>query len=275
MNPNPFASVGRPGTKQHAKPAISCYSDTCSHTACLRIEEKADSHAVDPIAPYTSCLVHFVAQLDSNEQVLTRSVTILDNALLTHQNLMMNELWKEAITDVVMDMYALQKEEQETLRKDPLSILSLNRKSKSKQVNSMFNISTNKRSVDEEAEEEVQYDHRPGHMGIEIKKKKVGSSTISSSKEDNSSNPYARSSILGNRKLGDVSSSYDANKRKDKEREAEKTPCESCKSRDTIETQQGLMHSGAVENEVWGFKDRKAYTTVICRSCGHQATFEH
>ena len=97
----------------------------CSQDACISSKTR------------NLCLLHYSRSNSilnqTNNNICTTSkgnnsneFKISDQLALNNQHPMMESLWKEAITDVVLRMYELQKEEQECLRKDPLSMLSFN-----------------------------------------------------------------------------------------------------------------------------------------------------
>ena len=105
------------------------YSSNCTKSKCLYCSQIACISS----KTRNLCLLHYSR---SNSILKQKNININNSnsnefeisnqSALNNQHPMMESLWKEAITDVVLRMYELQKEEQECLRKDPLSMLSFN-----------------------------------------------------------------------------------------------------------------------------------------------------
>jgi hypothetical protein len=104
-----------------------CFEVSCEMAPCLLICVSSDISS-----RYCSCLLHYVGQQDADFHLSSGSVSVFDQERLRSQTPQVNELLKEVVADVILDMYDLQKQEEEKLRKDPLSILSLNRPSQTK-----------------------------------------------------------------------------------------------------------------------------------------------
>ena len=81
------------------------------------------------------CLQHFSSNLLDG---CDAPPLVSDEGELARQTGDVKNLWTEAITDVVLRMFALQKKEEEALRKDPLSILSMNKSKSSKVLKRKF-----------------------------------------------------------------------------------------------------------------------------------------
>ena len=236
-----------------------CFRISCTERACIE-RSSGDTK-------YSSCLLHFVSEVDATEIVAEGNVRVIDQQTLISQIPQTNELWMEAIAEVVLEMYNLQREEEEVIRKDPLSILGMNNpKHRSSLAKMHGSAAAEKLSVINESESSGVFNS--------VKSAKRKAETVS--------DPYQRiaqrrddgnlSAIEANAK--DLQEETEAEKKvrlADEEKKANGLPCQACGSRWT-ETRTISMVENS-RSETWGFKDALSSYSVACNKCKHIGTF--
>ena len=191
---------------------------------------------------------------------------MFDQNKLRAQTPQVNELWKEVVVDVALDMFSLQKEEEDKLRKDPLSILSLNRPSQAKSVAQIHGTDAAERAL---------------HSGIDSSKKRKVPSGVEPNPRDAILDPYKRINHRNDNLLGsslipvheeteDEKAEREARLKKE-ESEANGTPCQACGSKWTATRLVELVENS--RSETWGFKDAPQMWRTECFKCQHIHSF--
>ena len=236
-----------------------CFQVGCGEKPCVEIGEK-----------YCSCLMHFVAELDATAKLGDEgAVAVLDQKVLMTQTPQCNVLWKEAIAEVILEMFSLQKEEEELMRKDPLSILGMN--------NPKHRSSLAKLHGSAVAESIT-----AGKLGGADKKKGANLTPMKRKSNLAVSDPYARiaqrrddgrlSAIEANAK--EMHEETEAEKKKrlqEEEKVAAGVACKACGSRWTETRTLSLVDNS--RTETWGFKDAPSSYAITCNKCRHVETF--
>jgi DNA-directed RNA polymerase subunit M/transcription elongation factor TFIIS len=233
-----------------------CFQMGCEEKPCVELGKS-----------YYSCLVHFVAEADATMKMGEGAVEVIDQKALMTQTPQCNELWKEAIAEVVLEMFSLQKEEEEVMRKDPLSILGMNNPKHKSSLAKMHGSA-------------VAESVTAGRLGGEKK-----SSTMTPMKRKASAavtDAYAR---IAQRRDDGALGAIEANaktmheetaeekqlKLREEEMNAAGVACNACGSRWTETRTLGLLDNS--RTETWGFKDAPSTFSVACNKCKHVATF--
>jgi hypothetical protein len=86
---------------------MSCF--ICKKSSCIEVGSAS------------LCLLHYVTKESNNNEI----VIVSDKEELAVQSVLVRDMWSNAITDVLLQMYDLQKEEEESIRRDPLSLLTM------------------------------------------------------------------------------------------------------------------------------------------------------
>lgn len=246
---------------QFARLSQRCYEASCRVEPCILVKQSQDTQ-------YCSCLLHYIAQREASAVLEGGLVSVFDQRRLTAQTPQVNELWKEVAADVVMDMFELQKKEEEKLRKDPLSILSLNRPSQAKSVAQIHGAGAAERALD------------TGGSSSSSKKRKVHSG-VKVVEKDGKLDPYKRINHQNDNLLGSFASSGLEETEEEKaekqarlekeEKEANGVPCLACGSKWTATRLVELVENS--RSETWGFKDAPQLWKTECFKCQHTHSF--
>ena len=182
------------------------------------------------------CLRHFSSSLLNGSDA---PPLVSDEGELARQTGEVKILWTEAITEVVLRMFALQKTEEEALRKDPLSILSMNKRKSNKVLKRKF-----------------------GYYSL-----------LQTSQSTTATRPVlsiAAPTAAGGRLLHMTSDSLrEMEEREAREREAaDGDVCSSCGSKWTFRAPR--MGYDISKSEVWGSRhDEAEIFSITCKSCLH------
>lgn len=175
------------------------------------------------------CLLHHCA----SKGVLLKGTKIYDENELQNQSTFVERLWRDAVSDVIMRMYDIQKSEEELLKNDPLEILTMN-------VLPVPDYSTSKRSIKRPIS--TGSSTRAGKQLPKLNEEKKNVESIT----ENSSSHHTMTTT-------------------------ENPKCENCDSRDTRTVYSAPGGNLNVsKNETWGSKS--AHSVMInfeCKSCGH------
>ena len=254
-------SVGRSSVKSIGElQRTRCFQVSCTEKPCVE--------GISKDKKYYSCLVHFISEVDATERMAEGSVQVIDEQALISQTPPTNELWKEAIAEVVLEMYSLQKGEEEVMRKDPLSILGMNNpKHKSSLAKLHGSVAAEKLVASNESKR-----NKTANSALPMKRKAAVPV----------SGPYQRiaqrrddgqlSAIEANAK--DMREETEAEKKArlaDEEKNASGAQCKACGSRWTETRTLGLLDNS--RTETWGFKDAAVSYCVTCCKCEHVETF--
>jgi len=181
---------------------------------------------------------------------------VIDNAELLLQSGDVKEIWGCAITEVVLEMYELQKKEEVLMRNDPLSVLAMNTKANKKELKSLFG---------DKVVEQLSQVNQKETAGQPAKLK--GSDPAWQGKGDK---PYFK--LLSSHLTSDgLALQKDLEEREKREREsADGQACPQCSSRWTY---RGILAGFDISKaEVWGSKDAAETYTLNCKECGHIST---
>ena len=97
----------------------------CSQPACVQYGK--DRNVCLLHYSRSKSILHYSKSRSTSSSSSSSENIIINNEIeMISQSSLMKSLWDISITDVVTRMYELQKIEQESLRKDPLAMLSLN-----------------------------------------------------------------------------------------------------------------------------------------------------
>ena len=237
----------------------------CAHQGCT--SKPSLEAGVNKMNRFYVCLAHFIA--DPNASALLATASVVDQEALLGQNQHAGEMWREVISEVILDMFDLQRQEEETMRKDPLSILGLNRPSATQSLAKL-------------------------HGSAAVEKVSSSSSSSSSSKQEKQRasqkrkapsgkvDPYTR--IPQRRDDGNLGAMIMVSNEEEEEtaeckkaREAEEeksasgVPCVACGSRWTETRTISLLDTS--RSETWGFKDAPSTVATTCLKCKHVDTF--
>ncbi len=248
--------------RQFARLSKRCYEASCPIEPCILVTQSQFQES-----RYCSCLLHYIAQREASAALEGGQVTVFDQERLRVQTPQVNELWKEIVADVVLDMFALQKEEEEKLRKDPLSILSLNRPSQAKSVAQIHGAGAAERALDSDSNSN--------------KKRKApsGAAKNNAKASDEVLDPYRRinhrhDNLLGSSMAEEYTEAEKIarNARLEKEeKEADGEPCLACGSKWTATRLVELVENS--RSETWGFKDAPVQFRTECFKCQHIHSF--
>ena len=215
----------------------ACCIDGCGVASCTLF------------GPRYLCLLHFVAVDEDGVAVVS------NNDELVRQSSAVKDLWNEAITEVTLEMFELQKKEEDSLRKDPLSILTMNSKTSKGELKRKFG-SQSMEQVFASGSQEGQSskpstNKRPAanHQQDQPREKrhfKLLSSHLSSDDGER------MKKIIDERNM--------------REREgADGEACRKCGSRWTFKSE--LSGYDITKSEVWGNKDTPDVFSITCKEC--------
>ena len=244
---------------QFARLSQRCYEASCKLEPCILVKESQNTQ-------YCSCLLHYIAQREASAVLEGGLVSVFDQNKLRAQTPQVNKLWEEIVADVVLDMFALQKEEEEKLRKDPLSILSLNRPSQAKSVAQIHGAGAAERALG---------------SNTESSKKRKAPSGAKINARDEIIDPYKRINHKNENLLGSSLASAREETEDEKaerrarlereEREANGMLCRACGSKWTATRLVELVENS--RSETWGFKDAPQLWRTECFKCQHIHSF--
>jgi hypothetical protein len=209
---------------------------TCGRLACLSFMDNY------------FCLTHFHTHVSQKQTKESRPL-VISNAVLERQSEQYKLIAKTAMTDVIMQMMELQRQEQEQIRLDPLSALELHAPRLS-----TSQLALNKRSVSTDNKVSASID-RPS------KARRVSASTSSLPSQqrpqddlDHACKPGSKPDFTGSK-------------------------CTKCGSENTTESFSGsataVEGSAGTRGETWGSKDRPVELEGTrcceskCHDCGH------
>ena len=179
---------------------------------------------------------------------------MVDNNELIRQSGDVKEAWGDAITEVVLEMLEMQRKEEDMLRRDPLSILTINKKANKTELKRKF-----------------------GDTSLEqLSTRRQEKTTVKFQRADQS-NPCRDDGkryfkLLSSHLSGDVEDlQKEIEQRERREKEAsDGDPCVHCGSKWTFNS--NLSSFDISKAEVWGNKDVAETFTTTCKDCGHVAT---
>ena len=282
---NPFAHLQELSDEQRElkrrrlqnKPVRRCCVPNCGSEPCLQLQrETAAALGTDPATETVvhMCMPHFVAQADADEQLLRAGVVLLDEATFLSQSAKVGDLWQQAVGDLVLQMYALQRREESAARKDPLAVLSRNAPQKQKQLVRVLGGPV----------EHLQRSAAKAPTANARQHQVSASSSSSSSSSSAATNPYVRrdtdrsgSLFTG---LGNGVAALQRMERaaREEEQAAEKAAstnpaaarCAACGSAWVSERNNDTMDG--TRGEIWGSKDTPLLLYTHCKKCEHVET---
>jgi hypothetical protein len=259
-----------------------CYS--CKERSCLRIDGK------------DVCLLHFslskhavdYTNLTKNKNKFSRDdkrcPTITDHSVLDNQKINVQDLWKEAISDVILNMFDLQQDEQDMLRKDPLAIIQLESNPINRTSFTISNEITNPNDNNDK-NDILKYANKivnqTSASGAKLKRLSFTPNEV-----DGDDNPYVKkrtaAKSIWQTGLSSKDKEEQLNKVKEKEAEEERLanddpnalPCLSCSSKWTnIRLDSG--NCDISKNETWGGVSAVEVKRLLhCNSCGYTGVIE-
>lgn len=207
----------------------------CSERACLVCKEES------------LCLRHFVGKQDKGEV----APFVFSQDALNNQTPLVKDLWNDAIAEVVLRMFELQKAEEDTLRKDPLAILAQNKSSTKKALKQQFGESDFFIKSLESQQPKQPKLMAPRGGGVGVTDFQRGFSLLSGA---------SSSATELTQQIKEIEAKSRA--------EADGDPCRVCGSKWTTTTHTSSYDIG--KSEVWGNKDGGETVTVTCRDCFHR-----
>ena len=134
------------------KEAYCC--DNCKESsACISLKpiaitssSQSGDESSSSLRTHQSCFMCYSSDKQSSKNVSSGRVSIFDKRELVKQNENVGEMWKEAISELVLRMYELQNEEEEKLRRDPLAILTMDDQSHNSELRRIFGVSSSSSS---------------------------------------------------------------------------------------------------------------------------------
>ena len=222
-------------------------------------------------APY--CLLHYHAfSAHSKDDEIKAVVTNEREA--AKQQIHLEPLMRDAITEVILRMHEYQQKEQKALSEDPLSILSLNAPSNISNVASMdVSVPTTSKQKEQKRKSTA--------SEIASKSKKLKRDDLWHSSKNTESTSHDTDAMVGERssdrhenaKLKLVKQLGVENDDEDNEYlYTTGPPCSKCSSTDTYVKYDGSSsrNMSSTKSEIWGFKDSEdtqSKSTIICRTC--------
>ena len=216
----------------------ACCNDGCGVASCMLVGTRC------------LCLRHFVAVVEDEIAVIS------NNDELVRQSCAVKDLWNEAITDVTLEMFELQKKEEDSLRKDPLSILTMNSKTSKGELKRKFGSQSMEQifasglhqgqSSKPNTKRPAAKNQLPLHQPSEKRYFKLLSSHLTS--------------IDGDR----MRISIDEKTMRERE-SADGEVCRKCGSRWTFKSE--LSGYDITKSEVWGNKDTPDVFSITCKEC--------
>ena len=249
----------------------------CHHSPCLSIASTTTKQNDNDDNISYSCLQHFVSHVEIDQLLLECNVRLMDEEIFHSQTSGVNSMWKEAIGDLILQMYILQRKEESKLRLDPLSVLSHNPQQKQKELVKALGgpVAHHLQSTTSSIKSNI------GNIDNTSHKKLTKINDMTNSSETYASNPYIRrdtdrsgSLFTG---LNQASASLKRMEKIAAEEEAAAelaatTRCTNCGSAWVIERNSEPVDG--TRGEIWGSKDVPSITYVVCKKCTHVATFK-
>lgn len=201
------------------------------------------------------CLRHFVAKPDKGD---SGAPFVFNQEALKNQTPLVKDLWNDAIADVVLRMFELQKAEEDTLRRDPLAILARNKSSTKKALKQQFGES----DFFAQAQQPKQMGPRPMGAGAEARAARAGTGVTDVASKRGFSLLSGSSSTTT-----ELAQQMEEIEKKSRA-EADGDACRVCGSNWTTTTFSSSYDIG--KSEVWGNKDGGETITVSCRDCFHR-----
>ena len=200
----------------------------CSARSCVLVKTK------------NVCLRHFVSLMAGDKT----DAFVFNVDEVANQAIGVKRLWDDAIGEVALRMFELQKKEEETLRKDPLSILTMNKMTTKKALQQQFGEASDfLKSLPQE-----QPTRKSSSTSVDSGNSKRGFFLLTDHQEHLA------------RQMDEIEKKSRAN--------ADGDACRVCGSNWTTTTYSAHYDIG--KSEVWGNKDAGETLVIICRECHHR-----
>ena len=246
------------------------------------------------------CLIHFAQSDDIHLDARDKSGAKMsrDEAEVRKQEEELRNLWRDALEDVVLRMYDLQKEEQEKARTDPFAMMAMQapridittfKKAKRKRYDNSHR--QQQQEGGREGEQESREEGRGFTTAMTVRKKNQASQGSSSSSSSSSSKAgTGRGGIMSRANQLWLINGSEGDSRLQRLEEVAAAQqeqggaflssamgagpvCESCGSDETYMLQTGGFGSNVGKSETWGSKDLpEAIFRVTCSTCGFVST---
>jgi hypothetical protein len=239
----------------------------CAHQGCT--SKPSLEAGVNKMNRFYVCLAHFIA--DPNASALLATASVVDQEALLGQNQHAGEMWREVISEVILDMFDLQRQEEEAMRKDPLSILGLNRPSATQSLAKLHGsaavekVSSSSSSSSSSSPQEKQRmaQKRKAPPG------KVDPYTRIAQRRDDGA--LGAMIMVANEEEEEETAELKKAREAEEEKNASGLPCVACGSRWTETRTISLLDTS--RSETWGFKDAPSTVATTCLKCKHVDTF--
>jgi len=269
------------GTVAHRCCVHDCGSKPClqvnlaQHGPSASLPLSESEEAPPRVRTVRMCMQHFVAQPDADEQLLHAEVALLDEAVFLAQSSGVGDLWQQAVGELALQMYRLQRVEEAAARSDPLAVLSQSRAApqKHKQLS---------RVLGGPVEHLQRGSAKPA--AAPAKQHTSASSSSSSAAASFKTNPYIRrdtdrsGSLFSG--LGNSTAALARMERTAREEEAAAeraaaanptaARCAACNSAWVSERNNDT--TDGTRGEIWGSKDTPLLLYTHCKKCDHIET---